>query len=50
LVQKDLCQIVEKLQSNPSAQSESAPGLVYFHIPLPEVKIFGSSSIIGIKQ
>jgi len=37
-------------KSNPSAQSESAPGLVYFHIPLPEVKIFGSSSIIGVKQ
>lgn len=37
-------------KSNPSAQYRSAPGLVYFHIPLPEVKVFGNSSIIGIKQ
>lgn len=40
----------KKYKSNPSAQSESAPSLVYFHIPLPEVKIFRNSSIIGIKQ
>eukprot|EP01018_Ginkgo_biloba_P018798 Gb_33371 [translate_table: standard] len=37
-------------KSDPSAQSESAPGLVYFHIPLPEVSNLDNSSITGIKQ
>ncbi|XP_031495888.1 probable inactive purple acid phosphatase 29 [Nymphaea colorata] len=43
-----------KLQKNytsaPEAQSEPAPGLVYFHIPLPEYAQFDSSNFTGVKQ
>ncbi|CAN6480599.1 unnamed protein product [Victoria cruziana] len=43
-----------KLQKNytspPEAQSEPAPGLVYFHIPLPEYARFDSSNFTGVKQ
>uniref|UniRef100_A0A0D6QRI1 Calcineurin-like phosphoesterase domain-containing protein n=1 Tax=Araucaria cunninghamii TaxID=56994 RepID=A0A0D6QRI1_ARACU len=40
----------EYYKSSPPAQSEVAPGLVYFHIPLPEVNDLNNSSITGIKQ
>ncbi|GLJ36379.1 hypothetical protein SUGI_0730260 [Cryptomeria japonica] len=40
----------KKYTSTPPAQSEPAPGLVYFHIPLPELNELGSSDITGIKQ
>ncbi|XVF33048.1 hypothetical protein REPUB_Repub17cG0134800 [Reevesia pubescens] len=36
--------------SPPNAQESPAPGLVYFHIPLPEFARFDSSSITGVKQ
>ncbi|KAK8718226.1 hypothetical protein V6N13_045469 [Hibiscus sabdariffa] len=36
--------------SPPMAQKSSAPGLVYFHIPLPEVASFDSSNFTGVKQ
>ncbi|XVF33050.1 hypothetical protein REPUB_Repub17cG0134900 [Reevesia pubescens] len=36
--------------SPPNAQESPAPGLVYFHIPLPEFSRFDSSSITGVKQ
>lgn len=34
----------------PNAQKESAPGLVYFHIPLPEYSSFDSSNFTGVRQ
>ncbi|KAM7275965.1 hypothetical protein ACFE04_017831 [Oxalis oulophora] len=44
----------EKLQkaytSKPLAQKGPAPGLVYFHIPLPEFASFDSSNFTGVKQ
>ncbi|XP_056171396.1 probable inactive purple acid phosphatase 29 isoform X2 [Syzygium oleosum] len=36
--------------SNPVAQKAPAPGLVYFHIPLPEFASFDSSNFTGVKQ
>ncbi|KAH7692636.1 Phosphoesterase protein [Dioscorea alata] len=36
--------------SKPEPQKEPAPGLVYFHIPLPEFSSFGASNMSGIKQ
>ncbi|XP_057861434.2 probable inactive purple acid phosphatase 29 isoform X1 [Cryptomeria japonica] len=40
----------ENYTNTPLAQSEPAPGLAYFHIPLPEVNELDSSNITGIKQ
>lgn len=37
-------------KSEPTAQKNAAPGLVYFHIPLPEFSLFNASNITGIKQ
>ncbi|XP_041000291.1 probable inactive purple acid phosphatase 29 isoform X1 [Juglans microcarpa x Juglans regia] len=34
----------------PEAQKGPAPGLVYFHIPLPEFASFDSTNITGVKQ
>ncbi|KAI3411513.1 uncharacterized protein J3R85_017882 [Psidium guajava] len=34
----------------PEAQKAPAPGLVYFHIPLPEFASFDSSNFTGVKQ
>ncbi|XP_074563282.1 putative inactive purple acid phosphatase 29 [Curcuma longa] len=34
----------------PNAQKEGAPGLVYFHIPLPEYSSFDASNFTGVKQ
>ncbi|XVF72899.1 hypothetical protein PTKIN_Ptkin12aG0157800 [Pterospermum kingtungense] len=36
--------------SPPMAQKSSAPGLVYFHIPLPEFASFDSSNFTGVRQ
>ena len=36
--------------SPPKAQKSSAPGLVYFHIPLPEFASFDSSNFTGVRQ
>uniref|UniRef100_A0A7C9DKE3 Acid phosphatase n=1 Tax=Opuntia streptacantha TaxID=393608 RepID=A0A7C9DKE3_OPUST len=36
--------------SHPEAQKESAPGLMFFHIPLPEFASFDSSNFTGVKQ
>lgn len=36
--------------SEPEAQNGPAPGLAYFHIPLPEFKCFDSSNFTGVKQ
>ncbi|KAK1262090.1 putative inactive purple acid phosphatase 29 [Acorus gramineus] len=34
----------------PEPQKEPAPGLVYFHIPLPEFASFDSSNFTGVRQ
>jgi hypothetical protein len=34
----------------PEAQKGPAPGLVYFHIPLPEFASFDSSNVTGVRQ
>ncbi|CAI9096973.1 OLC1v1033252C1 [Oldenlandia corymbosa var. corymbosa] len=34
----------------PEAQKSPAPGLVYFHIPLPEYASFDSSNFTGVRQ
>ncbi|XP_020213290.1 probable inactive purple acid phosphatase 29 [Cajanus cajan] len=36
--------------NGPVPQKESAPGLAYFHIPLPEYASFDSSNFTGVKQ
>ena len=36
--------------NKPEAQKAPAPGLAYFHIPLPEFTSFNSSNFTGIKQ
>ncbi|RVW85088.1 putative inactive purple acid phosphatase 29 [Vitis vinifera] len=36
--------------SNPEGQKSAAPGLAYFHIPLPECASFDSSNFTGVKQ
>lgn len=37
-------------KSKPMAQKTAAPGLAYFHIPLPEYASFDSSNFTGVKQ
>ncbi|KAF7151561.1 hypothetical protein RHSIM_Rhsim02G0081000 [Rhododendron simsii] len=37
-------------KNKPEAQEAPAPGLAYFHIPLPELTIFNSSNFTGVKQ
>ena len=37
-------------QAKPEAQNGSAPGLAYFHIPLPEFASFDSSNFTGVRQ
>lgn len=36
-------------ESKPAAQKQSAPGLAYFHIPLPEFGSFDASNYTGVK-
>ncbi|KAL9267951.1 putative inactive purple acid phosphatase 29 [Drosera capensis] len=36
--------------AKPEPQKGAAPGLVYFHIPLPEYKNFDKSNFTGVKQ
>ncbi|XP_057453310.1 probable inactive purple acid phosphatase 29 [Lotus japonicus] len=37
-------------KNEPVPQKEAAPGLAYFHIPLPEYASFDSSNFTGVKQ
>ncbi|KAI8572980.1 hypothetical protein RHMOL_Rhmol01G0243300 [Rhododendron molle] len=37
-------------KNKPEAQKAPAPGLAYFHIPLPEFASFDSSNFTGVKQ
>ena len=36
--------------AKPEAQKGPAPGLAYFHIPLPEFASFDSSNFTGVRQ
>lgn len=43
--------VLQKAYMNgPVPQKEPAPGLAYFHIPLPEYAKFDSSNFTGVKQ
>ncbi|KAH1196224.1 putative inactive purple acid phosphatase 29 [Glycine max] len=41
---------LEAYMNGPVSQKEPAPGLAYFHIPLPEYASFDSSNFTGVKQ
>eukprot|EP00249_Psilotum_nudum_P018215 c26696_g1_i2 orf=298-1482(-) len=43
-------QLQTAYKSEPAPQNTSAPGLVYFHIPLPEFSEFDPSNMTGVKQ
>ncbi|KAK9093676.1 hypothetical protein Scep_025145 [Stephania cephalantha] len=43
-------QLQKAYKSKPQPQKESAPGLAFFHIPLPEYASFDSSNFTGVKQ
>ncbi|XP_064979679.1 probable inactive purple acid phosphatase 29 [Musa acuminata AAA Group] len=40
----------KEYMSKPEAQKNAAPGLVYFHIPLPEYSSFDASNFTGVRQ
>ncbi|KAH1196223.1 putative inactive purple acid phosphatase 29 [Glycine max] len=42
--------LIEAYMNGPVSQKEPAPGLAYFHIPLPEYASFDSSNFTGVKQ
>ncbi|PKA46138.1 putative inactive purple acid phosphatase 29 [Apostasia shenzhenica] len=48
--QQTSSRLQEKYKSKPSPQKDPAPGLVYFHIPLPEYSTFDASNFTGVKQ
>ncbi|XP_043716430.1 probable inactive purple acid phosphatase 29 [Telopea speciosissima] len=43
-------QLQKTYMSKPEAQKTPAPGLAYFHIPLPEYASFDSTNFTGVKQ
>ncbi|MCO5582697.1 hypothetical protein L7F22_036596 [Adiantum nelumboides] len=43
-------QLQAEYKSGSSPQNASAPGLLYFHIPLPEFIMFSASNMTGVKQ
>nr|DAD29494.1 TPA_asm: hypothetical protein HUJ06_030962 [Nelumbo nucifera] len=43
-------ELEKAFRKEPEPQKESAPGLVYFHIPLPEYATVKSSNIVSVKQ
>ncbi|KAI5073314.1 hypothetical protein GOP47_0011327 [Adiantum capillus-veneris] len=43
-------QLQAEYKSDPTSDNTSAPGLVYFHIPLPEFIAFSASNMTGGKQ
>ncbi|KAG5560909.1 hypothetical protein RHGRI_004066 [Rhododendron griersonianum] len=49
---KDLAQyfVLRAYKNKPEAQEAPAPGLAYFHIPLPDFASFDSSNFTGVKQ
>ncbi|XP_072967178.1 probable inactive purple acid phosphatase 29 [Typha angustifolia] len=48
--QKTSSDLQKKYMSKPQAQKDAAPGLAYFHIPLPEYSEFDASNFTGVKQ
>ena len=40
----------KEYEAKPEAQKGAAPGLAYFHIPLPEFASFDSSNFTGVRQ
>ncbi|XP_008775948.2 probable inactive purple acid phosphatase 29 [Phoenix dactylifera] len=48
--QKTSSRLQKGYMSTPEAQKQPAPGLVYFHIPLPEYISFEASNFTGVKQ
>ncbi|KAG6472929.1 probable inactive purple acid phosphatase 29 [Zingiber officinale] len=40
----------KEYMSKPNGQKEAAPGLAYFHIPLPEYSSFDPSNFTGVKR
>ncbi|XP_010276318.2 PREDICTED: probable inactive purple acid phosphatase 29 [Nelumbo nucifera] len=43
-------ELEKAFMEEPEPQKRSAPGLMYFHIPLPEYAMVNSSNIVGVKQ
>ena len=37
-------------KSKPAAQNNAAPGLAFFHIPVPEFSYFDESNRVGVRQ
>ncbi|XP_077245584.1 putative inactive purple acid phosphatase 29 [Tasmannia lanceolata] len=48
--QRTSAKLQNEYKSKPDDQQEGAPGLVYFHIPLPEFSSFEASNFTGEKQ
>ncbi|XP_021280509.1 probable inactive purple acid phosphatase 29 isoform X3 [Herrania umbratica] len=48
--QRTSAKLQRAYMSPPNVQKSSAPGLVYFHIPLPEFASFDSSNFTGVRQ
>ncbi|XP_068635780.1 probable inactive purple acid phosphatase 29 [Aristolochia californica] len=48
--QRTSSKLQKEYTSPPAAQKQAAPGLVYFHIPLPEFSGFDASNFTGVKQ
>ncbi|KMZ57254.1 putative inactive purple acid phosphatase 29 [Zostera marina] len=40
----------QEYMSEPEAQKSPAPGIAFFHIPLPEFKLFDASNMTGVRQ
>uniref|UniRef100_A0A1D1Y8C7 Putative inactive purple acid phosphatase 29 n=1 Tax=Anthurium amnicola TaxID=1678845 RepID=A0A1D1Y8C7_9ARAE len=48
--QQTSAKLQKEYMSKPNAQKEPAPGIVFFHIPLPEYSSFDASNFTGVKQ
>ncbi|XP_073011495.1 probable inactive purple acid phosphatase 29 [Typha latifolia] len=48
--QRTSLRLQKEYMSKPQPQKEAAPGLAYFHIPLPEYNSFDASNFTGVKQ
>ncbi|ERN08176.1 probable inactive purple acid phosphatase 29 [Amborella trichopoda] len=48
--QKTSSELQRRYKTGPEAQKRGAPGLAFFHIPLPEFSSFDASNFTGVKQ
>ncbi|MQM06344.1 hypothetical protein Taro_039167 [Colocasia esculenta] len=48
--QETSAKLQNEYMSPPNPQKEPAPGIVFFHIPLPEYSSFGTANFTGVKQ